>query len=189
MELLNVTNLPIYLPFDKAPTPFGDPIEGVTCTSASPGVITAPGYAPVNGDQVMLSFTAGGSIPTGLTEGTTYFVVSASADTFEVAATNGGSAIDTTGTGADLVLHLLSGETDGVPLPFKPDNTVIVVNQSSGTLVLQGASDTNTGFGVPGGPGTWETIVSLATVSMAKATLGYDWIRVSTSGTLSLLQN
>lgn len=189
LQLLNVTNLPIYLPFDKAQVPFGDPIEGVTCTSASPGVVTAPGYAPTNGDAVSLSFTSGGSIPTGLTVGTTYYVVSASGNTFSLSATKGGSAINTSSTGANLVLHLLSNQVDGVPLPFKPGNTVVVVNLSGGTLVLQGANDSNTGYGVPGGPGSWNTIVSVPTVSIALATLSYDWIRVSTSGTLALLQS
>ena len=189
MQLLNVTNLPIYLPFDTAQVPFGDPIEGITCTSASPGVITAPGYAPTAGDLVALTFLAGGSIPTGLTAGTAYYVVSPSGNTFSVSATKGGTAINTSSTGASLVLHLLSGEVDGVTIPFKPGNTVVVLNLSGGTLVLQGAPDSNTGYGVPGGPGTWATIKSLTAGTAALATLSYDWIRVSTSGTLVLLQN
>ena len=86
MQLLNVTNLPIYLPSDTAQVPFGDPIGGITCTSASPGVITAVGYTPVAGDIVALSFTASGSIPTGLTVGTPYYVVSPSGNTFSVSA-------------------------------------------------------------------------------------------------------
>ncbi|MDE2097464.1 MAG: hypothetical protein KGL39_09485 [Patescibacteria group bacterium] len=189
MQLLNVTNLPIYLPFDQAPVPFGDPIEGVTCTAATPGVVTAPGYEPTNGDAVMLSFTAGGSMPGGLTEGTTYYVVSASGDTFELAATKGGSAIATTTTGADLVLHLLSGEVDGVALPFKPGNSAVCLNLSAGTLVLQGSADTNNVSGLPGGPASWQTIASVGAGAAALVDLSYDWIRVSTAGTLVLLQN
>ncbi len=63
MQILNVTNLPIYLPYDKAPVPFGDPIEGITCTSAAPGVITAPGYVPTLNDAVQLSFLAAARCP------------------------------------------------------------------------------------------------------------------------------
>lgn len=51
----------------------------------------AHGYA--NGDQVVF---LGGTPPGGLTEGTTYFVVSAATDTYQVAATAGGAAIDLT---------------------------------------------------------------------------------------------
>lgn len=227
MQVLNVTNLPIYLPYDKAPVPFGDPIEGVTCTSASPGVFTAPGYAPTNGDLVALSYTAGGALPGGIAgtsgglatigqypgytgnpygDGTNYigkpvglaanafYVVSASGNTFSLSATKGGAAINTSSTGSNLVLHLLSGQLDGVTLPFKPGNSVVVENNSGGTLVLQGAMDAGQaapgqGYNPPTGPGTWNTIVSLTTGQQANAQLNYDWIRVSTSGTLTLQQN
>lgn len=52
------------------------------------------GYS--NGDQVVF---VGDTAPTGLTEGTIYFVVSSAQDEFKVAATSGGSAIDITGDG------------------------------------------------------------------------------------------
>jgi hypothetical protein len=215
MQVLNVTNLPIYLPYNKAPVPFGDPIEGITATAAAPGVFTAPGYAPVNGDLIALSYLAGGSLPAPLTMGpigqypsfagnsspnpvglaaAAYYVVGASGNTFNVSLTKGGSAITTTTTGASLVLHLLSGQVDGVTLPFKPGYTVVVENNSGGTLVLQGAMDAGQaapgqGYNPPTGPGTWNTIVSLVTGAQANAALAYDWIRVSTAGTLVLQQN
>jgi hypothetical protein len=39
------------------------------------------------------------SLPTGLTEGTVYFVVGATTDTFQVSATSGGSAVNITAIG------------------------------------------------------------------------------------------
>lgn len=195
MQVLAVTNLPIYLPFDKAPIPFGDSIQGITVTAAAPGVITSPGYdAPAAGDAVSLSFTAGGSMPAPLVAGQQYFVVSPSTDTFSVSATKGGSAITTTTVGANLVLHLLSGQLDGVTLPFKPGNTVLVENNSGGTLVLQGAPDVNVaapgqGYNPPGGPGTYVQIASLTAGAQQLVQLGFDWVRVSTAGTLYLIQN
>jgi hypothetical protein len=144
------------------------------------------------GDAVSFSFTAGGSIPTGLTVGTTYYVVAPVVNnTFAVSATKGGGSITTSSTGANLVAHLISGQTDGTLIPFESGASVLVVNLTAGTLVLQGAADssTSTSYGQPAGPGTWNTIVSVPTLSMAIATLGYDWIRVSTAGTLQLLQN
>lgn len=193
MQLLSVTNLPIYLPSDKAAIPFGDPIEGVTATAAAPGIITVPGYdAPAAGDAVAFTFLAGGSIAAPLVVGQTYYVVAPIANnTFAVAATKGGSAITTTTTGASLVAHLLSNQVDGVTIPFKPNNSAVCVNLTAGTLVLQGAPDLNTaaGFGAPSGPGTYVQIASLPTLTMALVQLNYDWIRVSTAGTLQLLQN
>lgn len=59
------------------------------------------GYA--NGDQVVI---CGDTVQGGLTEGTVYFVVSAATDTFQLAATLGGAAIDLTslaGAGAQVI--------------------------------------------------------------------------------------
>lgn len=68
----------------------------VTVSIASPGVVTWAGHGLVNGNRVRFSTT--GTLPTGLTAGTTYYVVGAAAGTFQVAATPGGAAIATTGT-------------------------------------------------------------------------------------------
>jgi hypothetical protein len=189
-----VTNLPIYLPYyDKAPLPFGDPLEGATATVAAPGVFNVPGYDnPAVGDAIVFTYLAGGSMPAPLVYGTTYYVqaiVSAAAATFNLSATKGGAAITTTSTGASLVAHLVSNETDGVTLPFKATGTVVVENNSGGTLVLQSAPDLNNGVGPSQGPGTWSTLVSLVSGAQANVVLNNDWIRVSTAGTLTLQQN
>lgn len=69
---------------------------GVTLTVASPCVVTWTGHSLVNGNRVNITTTGG--IPTGLTAGTNYYVVNATTDTFQLSATLGGSAINTTGT-------------------------------------------------------------------------------------------
>lgn len=195
MQLLAVTNLPINLALDRAPVPFGDPIEGATATAAAPGVFTVPGYdAPAVGDALSFTFLAGGSMPAPLVAGAQIYVqaiVSAALGTFNVSLTKGGAAVTTTTTGSLLVAHLLSGETDGVVLPFKPNNTVLVENNSGGTLVLQTTNDANLGVGPSQGPASanWATLVSLTAGGQALATINNDWIRVSTSGTLYLQQN
>lgn len=199
MKVLPVTNLPIYLPADKAAIPFGDPINDFAITLASPGVASAPGYVPTNGDAVSLSIpVGGGTLPVALTVGTVYYVVGAntSAGTFNLSATKGGAAINTaTASTGTVTLHLLSGEFYGVTLPFKPTATVVVSNSTGGSLVLQGAADsgqaaagTNT-FNPPAGPGTWNTIATVPANSAVEAVLSYDWIRVSTAATLTLQQN
>lgn len=68
----------------------------VTITIATPGVVTWTSHGLSNGQQVV--FTTTGALPTGLTASTTYFVVNATANTFQVSATSGGSAIATSGT-------------------------------------------------------------------------------------------
>lgn len=199
MKVLQVGIFPIYLPYDKAPVPFGDPIEGVTATSAAPGVISTPGtYVPVVNDAVSLTFLAGGSMPTGLTYGQQYYVQSATQTagiwTFTLSATKGGAAITTSSTGASLVLHLLSGEVDGVTLPFKSGGTVVVENNTAGSLTLQGAFDTGqatpgNGYNPPSGPGSFFTLAVVGAGGAAECVLQADWIRVSTNGTLILQQN
>lgn len=199
MKVLQVGNYPIYLPYDKAPVPFGDPIEGVTVTSATPGVVTAPGtYVPVVNDLVSFTFLTGGSIPTGIPYATPVYVQSATQTaglwTFTVSLTKGGGAIATSSTGASVVLHLLSGETDGVTLPFKSGGTVVVENNTGGSLTLQGAFDTGqatpgNGYNPPVGPGAYFTLAVVAAGGAAEAVLQADWIRVSTNGTLILQQN
>ena len=67
----------------------------LTVTIASPGVVTL-GSPLLDGIAVQLSTT--GSLPTGLTPGTTYYVVNASGSTCNLATTSGGSAINTSGT-------------------------------------------------------------------------------------------
>lgn len=68
-----------------------------TVTIARPGVFTLNRHGLVNGDTVWLETT--GRLPTGLTARTVlYFVVSAAENTFELATTRGGSAINTEGS-------------------------------------------------------------------------------------------
>ena len=71
----------------------------VTITIASPGVITWTAHGlPAN---TPVKFSTTGALPTGLTAGTTYFIVGDAtllANSFTVSATAGGTAITTTGT-------------------------------------------------------------------------------------------
>lgn len=90
-----------------------------TCTisNASPGVVTYTGADNfANDDPVTFSTT--GALPSPLVAGTTYYVINVStgANTFQVAETAGGSAINTTdaGSGAHTVeaYNFITGWTD-----------------------------------------------------------------------------
>ena len=61
-------------------------------TAADTFTITAHGYA--NGTALVPSLAASAVLPSGIAIGTTYYVVSTAADTFKLAATLGGAAID-----------------------------------------------------------------------------------------------
>lgn len=69
-----------------------------TITIASPAVVTLTNHGLVAGDQV--KFTTTGALPTGITAGTAYFVIATglTANSFQISATSGGSAINTSGT-------------------------------------------------------------------------------------------
>ena len=71
--------------------------ENVTISIASPAVITYPsGGVPTNGTAITFSTT--GALPTGITAGTTYYVINSSGLTSNIALTAGGTAINTSGT-------------------------------------------------------------------------------------------
>lgn len=74
-----------------------------TATLATPGVFTAPGSSFADGATVVTFPGAGATLPAGITEGTVYYVVSASGDTFELSATSGGSGIALSAAGAGIV--------------------------------------------------------------------------------------
>jgi hypothetical protein len=65
----------------------------------------AHGYS--NGDQVVVWAVPGDPLPTGLAEGTVYFVVGATTDTVQLSTTSGGSAIDITAIGAGLLQKIV----------------------------------------------------------------------------------
>jgi hypothetical protein len=68
----------------------------ITITIASPGVITLPaGFSFPDGTA--FTFTSTGALPTGLTVGQVYFVVSSTGGTFSVSTTLGGTPITTAG--------------------------------------------------------------------------------------------
>ena len=73
-----------------------------TATHNSPAVFTATGAHPYAGQECTIS---GGSLPGGFSAGT-YYVVNPSGDTFELASTIGGGAVNSTGTGSGTVQFL-----------------------------------------------------------------------------------
>jgi hypothetical protein len=116
----------------------------VTITNASPAVITSvDGSAFVNDNNVTLTTT--GTLPSGLSTGTTYYIVNASGATCNLSASSGGSAINTgsAGSGTHTLEHTsptaISEFSDGVAL-----QTLVVSATGTGKVVQTGyESDIN----------------------------------------------
>jgi len=142
---------PIYLPYDKAPVPFGDPLAA-TLTAATPTVVTVKGYTPTRGDAVAFSPSNGflsslsGTLSTiGIVANTTYYVTSVSGNTFSLTTqkalstdyplssiTTGGNSVGgtvaTPTLAVPLFVHLLSNQPDGLLAPFKSGASVLAIN-------------------------------------------------------------
>src|SRR5579863_2902956 len=184
---------PIYLPYDKAPVPFGDPLAA-SLTYATPTVVTVNGYTPTNGDAVSLSVagTQSSFLTTlaGLTSisaqlNTTYYVSSASGNTFTLstqkasAATPAGvlSSLLVTAQVGQPFVHLLSNQPDGPTATFKSGATVLAMNggyagaiatgsAGYGNITIMGATDQSTTlatgtYGAPLGPNTFAVIATI----------------------------
>lgn len=69
-----------------------------TMTIASPAVVTKVGHQFATSQKVRFSTT--GALPTGVTAGTVYYVIAAglTADAFQFSATDGGAAVNTSGS-------------------------------------------------------------------------------------------
>ena len=82
---------------------------------------------------------------------------------------------------------------DGAVIPFKPNNSVVVMNLTGTNATLLGGPDTNGSLPgayvqSPAGATVWNTIATVNSGTAQLVTLGYDWILASSSG-LVLLQN
>jgi hypothetical protein len=120
--------------------------------NATTDVLTAVGHNYHNGDPLTLSSTT--TLPAPLAEGVTYWVIAATDDTFKLAQTPGGGAINitTTGTGTHTA-SLADGTADGVDvsvwqvagdrLRLSP-STYTVARTTADSLTLSGFAATPT---------------------------------------------
>lgn len=106
-----------------------------TITIASPAVVSFTAHGLIAGDKVRFSTT--GALPTGLVAGTDYYVISTglTANSFQLSATPGGTAIVTTGTQSGV--HTLICTTpysvgrDDPKLPTQSENDAMVGKSGS----------------------------------------------------------
>jgi hypothetical protein len=74
--------------------------------------ITSPSHGLAANDRVVFESLLGQSLPTGLSTGTVYYVISPTTDTFKVSTTQGGSAVDITAVGSGLLLKVTPKTTN-----------------------------------------------------------------------------
>ena len=90
--------------YGMAPNYSGANTPKIFFGESSDDVITSPAHGFSDTNQIVF---VGASLPSGITQGTTYFVRDATTDTFKIAATSGGSAIDLTVDGRGMVARIL----------------------------------------------------------------------------------
>lgn len=176
-----------WLPGDKGDlTPLGTPLPFVS-TLASPAIFTIQGYTPVAGDRISLTPGATGALPSGATAGTIYYVIAtglnAATGAFELSATATGTGINGAAAGAGNA-HIFREQTASIPQGFKPGDTVLVYNGSTGSLLLYGAPDTGTQAQAPQGYNSalQVTLATVAAYAVQQVTLSTDWIWSTAAG-------
>ena len=107
-------------------------LGGRTFTAATTDVITSTAHGLSDGMTIEV-YNVGGALPTGLSAGTTYFVRDAATNTFKVALTAGGTAVDVTaaGTGTNYLLtrEIEVSQTYGIYTPqFKTYRSMQIVS-------------------------------------------------------------
>lgn len=80
----------------------------VNSAGVTSNTFDAPSHGLSNTNSVVVWTTVPAeALPTGVTEGTVYYIVGSTTDTFQLAATSGGSAIDITAIGVGYVQRLV----------------------------------------------------------------------------------
>lgn len=88
----------------------------MVCVDTSGNLIQSPGHGLSAGHRVTFFAAAGGSLPTGITEGTVYYVIAGglTADVYAISTTEGGSAVDITAVGSGMGARV-------TPVPLSAD--------------------------------------------------------------------
>lgn len=96
----------------RAIGPLGSSKQLVATVQAADDIFRSDAHTLVNDSKVVFIPIANESLPAGITEGTDYFVVNATADTFQVSVTQGGAAINLTTDGEVAVFDIVPSVPD-----------------------------------------------------------------------------
>lgn len=123
-------------------TPYERGSASTFTANASTDTLTASDHQLADGARVRLTTT--GTLPAGLSTGTDYYVIERTGDTFQLAATEGGSAIDVTDTGSGTHTVTPQDETSWYPTDFERELFAFGVNANQ--LVRRGKLSLNAGL-------------------------------------------
>lgn len=90
----------------------GSTPESFVVPDASADVLEAPGHGFSNTNTVVVWTVPGYSLPTGLSEGTVYYVINATTDDLQLSATSGGASIAISAVGSGYLQRIVE-ETFG----------------------------------------------------------------------------
>jgi len=121
---------------DYSWAPVSRVVAVTSITNASPAVVNYTGHPFVAGDKVV--FSTSGALPTGLTAGTVYYVIAAglTANAFEVSATSGGAAVNTSsaGSGTHSVTSTYSALSSDAQWQFAQFGNLVFATQKNAVL-------------------------------------------------------
>jgi len=130
---------------DYSWTPVSRVVAVTSITNASPAVVNYTSHPFVAGDKVV--FSTSGTLPTGLTAGTVYYVISAglTANAFEVSATSGGAAINTSsaGSGTHSVTSNYSALSSDAQWQFAQTGNLVWATQENAALQVYDLSSSS----------------------------------------------
>jgi hypothetical protein len=114
--------------------------QAAAISIGTPAVVTVAASPPIDAAVV---FKTTGALPTGLTVGTVYYVLSASrtSTTFRVSTSIGGSAVDTTGAGSGT--HSVYTVTTASTAPAGTTDTQVATTQFAATVAVAGGKFTD----------------------------------------------
>lgn len=99
--------------------------KSVTSVDTGANTLTSTAHGLTNGQPVTVS-SSGGSIPIPLKDATVYYVVGADTNTVQLAATQGGSAIDITGAGSGTITLVNAAEVQLSDLTIEASQTYTI---------------------------------------------------------------
>jgi hypothetical protein len=127
------------------------PSRNITISIASPAVITLAGHGLVA--DTIVEFFTDGTLPTGISTNTTYYVLSTgmTTDSFRISTSKGGSAVNTSGTqiGTHSIRHFMNGNGNGSTTFNLPDGRGAFLRMSGSSSLYYKARDTGSGTRYP----------------------------------------
>lgn len=133
-----------FLPAGGLPNP-----ARAATASASGDYVECDGHQLADGDTVTFRAYDGGSLPGGLSEGTTYYVTVTSTSRFQVSTSSGGAVVNLTSAGVDFVfvaelpwakwIDEAARDCDGIVAAYCGSHVVPVIEPYPRVLVLANA--------------------------------------------------